>query len=379
MLNSAVARIENAFILNARYTLTPREQKIILYLISQINPKEQNRFHEQIVPIKQLERALKSESTKWGGLYKEMKTFASTVIKKGIEFPTDVEIEGKEFPGFVNWFQEIKPVKNSNGEVSIRFLFSEPLKPFLLELKQYARISLQETMPMRSSYAIRLFQIFRSHRDKMQRYEKNSQLYYDLDDLRALLQLKNKYADFRNFKKKVIEIAIKQINQHTSIQVTKLDYKRDGRKILGIYFFFKDDPKKASLSNGKTNTPTLPELTYAQIRAYMLLTDFGINPQIALTKMFPKLTSPEFDGFEDWYFESALGIFEMKTIQTTKDAKAGTFVKWFMNDFDVSHFSEIMEQVQDRKKQLQKDDPEAWVNRMQARKLTSEEFKAKFR
>ncbi len=376
MLTTSVARIENAFILNARYSLSPREQKIILYLISQINPKEQTRFHEQVVPIKELESALKSESTKWGGLYKEMKTFASKIIKKGIEFPTDVEIEGKEFPGFVNWFQEIKPIKNSAGEVSIRFLFSEPLKPFLLELKQYARISLLETMPMRSSYAIRMFQIFRAHRDKMQRYEKISTLSYELTELRKLLLLQDKYADFRNFKKKVLDIAIEQINKHTSIKVIKLDFKRDGRKIIGVIFKLQDNAKHKSK---RTGTPTLPELTYAQIRAYMLLTDYGINPEIALAKLLPSLKSPEFRGFEDWYFELALQIFESRTNQTTQKAKAGTFVKWFMDDFDVNYFSIIMEGVQNRKKKLQRDDPEAWENRMEARDLTSDEFKAKFK
>ena len=49
--NTKVARIENFFVFNAKYSLTAKEQKVILYLIAKINPRLQERFHEQTVPI----------------------------------------------------------------------------------------------------------------------------------------------------------------------------------------------------------------------------------------------------------------------------------------------------------------------------------------
>jgi len=67
--SNKIARIENRFIFNAQYKLTAREQKVILYLISNIDPKNQKRFHEQIISVKKLESVLKADGKKWGGLY----------------------------------------------------------------------------------------------------------------------------------------------------------------------------------------------------------------------------------------------------------------------------------------------------------------------
>ena len=66
-VSNKIARIENKFIFHAQYKFTSREQKVILYLIANINPK-QERFIEQIIPVRELEQVLKSDGKKWGGL-----------------------------------------------------------------------------------------------------------------------------------------------------------------------------------------------------------------------------------------------------------------------------------------------------------------------
>ena len=66
--SNKIARIENKFIFNAQYKLTAREQKVILYLISNIDPRRQERFHEQVISVKELESVLKADGKKWGGL-----------------------------------------------------------------------------------------------------------------------------------------------------------------------------------------------------------------------------------------------------------------------------------------------------------------------
>ena len=136
-----VARIENRFIFNARYKLTAREQKVILYLIANVDPSTQERFNEQIIPVKHLEAVLKADGKKWGGLYEEMQTFTDRILEKKIRFPSELKIDGKYFPGKVNWFQSATPIKGENDEVSLRFLFSEDLKPFLLPVS-YTHLTL---------------------------------------------------------------------------------------------------------------------------------------------------------------------------------------------------------------------------------------------
>jgi len=84
-LTNKVARIENFFVEHAQYILNVREQKIILHLAANLNLEKEN-FHEQTVPVKELEQMLKRSDTKWGGIYQEMVDFADRISGKKIKF-----------------------------------------------------------------------------------------------------------------------------------------------------------------------------------------------------------------------------------------------------------------------------------------------------
>ena len=98
--------------------------------------------------------------------------------------------------------------------------------------------------------------------------------------------------------------------------------------------------------------------------------------------MISKIINPEVDGFEDWYFEAVLRIFEAKTNQEDGPAKAGTLVTWFLKlrVFEQDDMlAKIMENIQERKKQLRLSNLEAWDNRMVAKKMTAANFRKRFK
>lgn len=382
-----IARIENRFVFHAQYQLSAREQKVILFLIANMDPKKQSRFHEQVISVKELENILKSgEEAKWGGLYQEMRDFTKRIRSKGIEFDTDIEIDGKKFPGYLNWFQSVEPVKLDSGEVAISFLFSEKLKPFLIDLNEYARINFLEAAPLKSSYAIRMFQIFKAARGRMQKHEDISTLDYEVEQLKSVLGIAGKYEDFRNFRRRVLDVITTEINEHTNIFLKPVRYKRNGRVISRIVFKFGDKhPTPEELPRGRNpeQEPSVEEidkLTKSQFLAYEKLLEFGVKPGIAFWQILPRITGSEFPGFEDLYFEEALQLFSGKTRQTTPAGKAGAFVKWFL-DLRVfeqgEHFATILERLQQRKKKLQQEKGGvAWENRLAARSMTAKEFDA---
>lgn len=366
-----IARIENKFLFNACYNLTAREQKVILYLISQINPNNKE-FESQQIPVTELKKILKAS---YGTFYAEMAYFRDTISSKAIKFTTEIEIGGKPFEGIVNWFGFIGPVINEDGKKAIEFEFSARLKPFLLDLKKYVRISIDEVVKMKSGFAIRLFQILKAHREKMKGHQKKSELKYTIEELKKLLGIEGKYKDFRNFKKKVLEPIESEINLHSSIRI-EIQVLKTGRKATGIKFIITDSRSKKFL-----NAPTLldiNQLSRSQAFAHKKLESYGIESGIILNKILPKVKGSEFKGFEDWYFETAIKIFESKSRAKTKKAKAGTFVKWFLDSFSEDQFSVIQESIQQRKKKLQSENQEAWDNRLEAREMTKEEFEASY-
>ncbi len=385
--NNLIARIENRFVFHAQYQLSAREQKVILFLIANMDPKKQSRFHEQVISVKELENILKNdEEAKWGGLYQEMREFTKRIRNKGIEFDTDIEIDGKKFPGYVNWFQSVEPIKMDSGEVAISFLFSEKLKPFLIDLNEYARINYLEAAPLKSSYAIRMFQIFKAARGRMQKHEEVSTLEYEVEQLKAVLGIPGKYEDFRNFRRRVLDVIFEEINEHTNIHLHPIRFKRGGRVISKVVFKFSDkQPAPEGLPKGRFPEiePTLADLdklTKSQLLAFGKLTEFGVKAGIARWQMLPKVTGSEFSGFEDLYFEEAIGFFTSKTKQTTKSGMAGSFVKWFLElkVFEQGEqFAAIVERLQKRKKKLQNEKGGvAWDNRLAARSMTAKEFAA---
>lgn len=370
------AKIDNILVFHGQYQLTAKESKVILYLISKIDPIKQKRLHEQTVPVKELESILKEEGKKWGGLYKEMKAFQRRMMGKMIEFPTDIKVGGRSLPGLVNWFQSIAPVKNDKGEVSIEFLFSEKLKPFLLDLKEYVSIDLLELLPLKSSFSIRMFQVFRAHRNRMAAYQKKSMLRYEIEDLKALLGVSGKYQDYRNFRKKVLAVVEKEMKL-TSIGM-KWSPIKEGKNIVAVEFEFWDRHRKSkqlSLSmDGDLNFETL---TFSQTRAFDLLAAYGVNDQIAM-QMLAKAGGSEVRGFEDWYFEFCIEILEAKTTMQMEGSLAGVLVNWFLKlkIFDQGdHFAKIMERLSAKKKALEKSNTKAWENRLAARGMTAAEFR----
>ena len=113
------------------------------------------------------------------------------------------------------------------------------------------------------------------------------------------------------------------------------------------------------------------------MKALKILTNYRVTQELAL-EMIARAKGSELKGFEDWYFEEVIQIFESKTNQTTADAKTGTLVNWYLKKkiFEQGdHFAVIMERLQQRKKQLQSDKPSAWDNRILAKKMPAETFR----
>ncbi len=244
-----IARIENTFILHAQYRLGVREQKVILYLIAQLDPTREQ-FDERIIPVREIEAILKADGKKWGGIYREMEEFCESIISKRITFNTDVLIDGKPFKGRINWFQSVTPTYNDLGEVCIRFLFSSDLRPFLLQLKEYAQINRLEVAQMRSAYSIRLFQIFKALREKQRKHRQIVETVYEVAELKKMLLLEEQYARFNNFRQRVLEPACGEINAQTSIHVRMEFVRASTKEVSHVRFVIRDNAPKTASPDG---------------------------------------------------------------------------------------------------------------------------------
>ena len=311
-----VARLENKFIFNAHYRLTANEQKIILFLASNIDTNQDD-FQKQTIPVVILEKILNQDGKKWGSLYDRMQDFAGRIISKHISFPTDFEIDGRKFPGFISWFQSIAPCRNNNGEVCLEFEFSNKLKPFLLQLKQYVQLNRIEIAPMKSGFSIRIYSILKAHRDKMRQHEKESSLSFEIEELKSVLGIKGKYSAIDNFKRRVLNVAKKEINHNSSSINIDIKNIRANRRITGIEFLIKDRVSIESDKNTKKEElpPNTDSLSNAKLKAYEDLVAFGVVPGIAFHQFIPQIKGGGVAGFEDYFVKHAIQHFKSKSKQ----------------------------------------------------------------
>jgi plasmid replication initiation protein len=405
LLPDKFARIDNQFVFNARYRLPAREQKIILYLISKINPIKENEFHKQRLSINELKQLLTREGAKYGSFYSELATIADTMTNCKITFPTQFEFNGTRLKGAINWFQHCIPVEDEKGELHLEFVFSEILKPFIIDLKEYVKVGVAEVFPMRSGYAIRMFQLLKAEYDRLKEYKKV--VYYDvtLDALKELLGIegKNSYPDFKNFRVRVLDPIRDDINEFSTHIQVDYDYLKTGKKVTGIRFIISSkntqplkiatpsvsDAAKTIKKTPKTQAETPSEianLSRAQLKAVELLTAFGVYDGIALKQILPSIGGSELLGFEDLFIQKVLHYFQKNTnLKDAAEFSAQTFVVWWHDKkiFDpqanTGVWSALVEQVMAEKKAMQKQDPEAYDNRLIARTMSNAAFEKWYR
>jgi len=109
---------------------------------------------------------------------------------------------------------------------------------------------------------------------------------------------------------------------------------------------------------------------------YFQLVEFGVIEGIALKQLLPTIKGSEFVGFEDYFVKAALAHF----LEWAKNPNPGVFVNWWLSNkvFDTSSsvWSKMLERVVTEKKNLQRNDPEAFDNRIIAKDMPYKEFLA---
>ena len=132
---------------------------------------------------------------------------------------------------------------NDSGEVWIRF--NKDAIPYLsgLEGIGFTQYSIEEgLLCMDSAYAYRLH-------DLIARWGDLGMKEITIEDFRWMMGIdSDKYTRFNNLRKRVIEPAIQQVNEHSQFDVT-VGYRKARRNIVALQFAFK--PKNKKIKNKK--------------------------------------------------------------------------------------------------------------------------------
>ena len=212
----------NDLIQKSRYSLSVQQQKIVLFLISQINP--------YATEFKNVKFSIQEFCKVCGIDCESGKHYA--VIKEHIKNIADkscwiINESGKHT--LLRWIE--KPYIDENSGI-IEIKFDNDMKPFLLQLKEnYTRLNLCDTLLFKSKYSIRLFELIESYRyNKLEQLER----VIELEELKNILDCKN-YKAFKDFNTRALKPAVEEINRFTYLKID-YEYVKESRKVIAIKF-----------------------------------------------------------------------------------------------------------------------------------------------
>ena len=129
------------------------------------------------------------------------------------------------------WVSQIAYIDNS---ATVELIFAPAIIPLVTRLEeQFTSYELKQVSGLSSAYAIRLYEVLIAWRST------GKTPVIELSDFRQKLGvLETEYKRMYDFKKYVLDLAIKQINEHTDITV-KVEQHKKGRSVSGFSFKFK--------------------------------------------------------------------------------------------------------------------------------------------
>jgi plasmid replication initiation protein len=220
----------NALIQKSRYDLTLAEQKLILHFIQMIEPND-DEFKTYHFSIQEYCKICEVDY-KNGKNYINIKRSLKTLHDKSFWMEQE---DGSEI--LMRWVDRLK-IDRKKGVIEVKM--DQELKPYLLQLKSFfTKYNYLYVMTMRSQYSIRLYELLKS-------YENMGGIIYGVTELRRLLNIADDVmADWYDFKRFVIERALKEINKFTDINV-KYEPLKKGRSVFEVKFSIvgKSEPAK---------------------------------------------------------------------------------------------------------------------------------------
>ena len=213
----------NELIQRFNSSFTAQQQKIILYVISTINPYS-DEFTEPEFYITDFCQVcgLARNGQSYGAIKKDLLTICSSKIIDTYQY------QGKDKEGSLSIFDNFE----RDQETGVYTIYINPrMKPYLLQLHDhFTQTILLNSLALRSKYALRLYDYICSVQyDDREPYIPR----YTIDEMHTILGAENKYPVLKDFKLYVLYPAVREINKYTNKTIAINEIRR-GRKITHI-------------------------------------------------------------------------------------------------------------------------------------------------
>lgn len=226
---------------NARYDYTELQQDLLFFIISKLRKGDTDTIYQlDIMELSSL------TGKRYNGAYLQKATadMGSRML----------EVEDASEYQQLWMFQRIRYLK---GQGIIEFDLTRHVLPFLFDLKNnFTSYELAAALRLTSKYAKRIYPICSQWKDKGETKK------YDIEDFKKRLGLlddkgNDKVARISDLKSKVLDIAVKQINEHTELHIS-YTLEKKGKAFKNITFTVKPQALAETIPFDLVPTSTAP-------------------------------------------------------------------------------------------------------------------------
>lgn len=215
-------------VVEAGYKLSLNEQRVVLACIGQVNStKELLKTDEFELSANDFAKLFSvSEDRAYHALLEVTKTLFERYIAIDNPYPDRPKIKQLK----MRWISSIKYLPDE-GKIILRF--AQDILPYLSELREsFTKYKLEHIGKMTCIYAIRLYEL-------LIQWQGSGKREVEIEWLKKHFQLDEGYDRMFDLKKRVIDSAVNDINEHSNLYVSWTQ-RKTGRRVTHLTFIFGD-------------------------------------------------------------------------------------------------------------------------------------------
>lgn len=216
-------------LIGGKQALKVNSAKLIRAAIMQV-VRDDTELKPYKVTIPELSKLLGVPSS---NMYRDIDDITSDIISH----PVFIKVETDRKKAWVKIPWVTRCEYHSDAGVVIKL--NDELKPFLVNLReQYTQYVLEDILQMKSVYSIRIYELLNAK--YMSKYLPKHPVEIELtvDQIRECCGCEDKYGSFSNFKARVLDTAVNEINDKTWYDLS-YSYRKDGKSVVAIIFTMK--------------------------------------------------------------------------------------------------------------------------------------------
>ncbi|MFK7799529.1 MAG: replication initiation protein [Aureispira sp.] len=226
-------------LVEARYHFSIWETRVFTKLVSLIQPGDAD-FKRYRLHIKDLVQFFGVNDN---DAYVKIKAVPDSLLKKVVTIPYTEN--GEERLLKTGLIAQATIPKKKEGYIELSF--HPDLKPYLLQLKRtFLSYDIRNVLKISSVYSIRIYEL-------LKQYETLGYREFNLEELKVILGVSDKYKLYGHFKSRIIIKAQEDLQQYTDITFSFREIK-NGRKVVAILFEIDANVGSAILEQNQEST-----------------------------------------------------------------------------------------------------------------------------